>query len=155
MGELTDEQAYHRRMAVKLFNHVWDLMDKAERTQQEIDEMIHSAHASRYHWGEIGTPLEFSRGEWQISRVYSVLKRSEPALFHANRTLKLCMEHEIADFDLAYAYEALARAYLIAGETERCKSYLDLAYQASQSIQEEEDLKLVITDLDSIQKQII
>lgn len=63
----------HERFAIELFNLVWDLMDREVRTPEEDDRMLHAAHASRFHWGEIGTPLEFERGEWQISRVYSVL----------------------------------------------------------------------------------
>jgi len=39
--------------------------------------MLHMAHASCYHWSIIGTPLEIERGEWQVSRVHSVLKLSE------------------------------------------------------------------------------
>ncbi|PKN85150.1 MAG: hypothetical protein CVU46_12110 [Chloroflexi bacterium HGW-Chloroflexi-8] len=155
METLTEDQKMHRQIAVKLFNHVWELMDNPNRSLEENDEMIHSAHASRYHWGEIGTPLEFERGEWQISRVYCVLKRAEPALYHARRTLQICLEYEIGDFDLAFAYEAMARASLIAGEIEECKNYLDLAYTASNSIKEEDDQKILLEDLESIQSQII
>jgi len=154
MDTLTEDQKIHRQFAVKLFNHVWELMEKTERSHEEVDEMIHSAHASRYHWGEIGTPLEFARGEWQISRVYCVLNRAEPALFHADRTLQLCLAYQIGDFDLAFAYEAKARASLIAGEIENCKNYLDLAYQASNSIKEEDDQKILLEDLESIQNRI-
>jgi hypothetical protein len=35
--------------------------------------MIHSAHASRYHWQAVGDASDKAIGEWQISRVYSVL----------------------------------------------------------------------------------
>ncbi|MEM2102674.1 MAG: hypothetical protein QXM22_04095 [Candidatus Bathyarchaeia archaeon] len=38
-------------------------IDKKDRTREEDDKMVHAAHASRFHWGEIGTPLEFERGE--------------------------------------------------------------------------------------------
>jgi len=154
MESLTEDQKIHRQIAVKLFNRVWELMDKPERSHEEVDEMIHSAHASRFHWGEIGTPLEFARGEWQISRVYSVLKRAEPALFHANRTLQLCLAYQIGDFDLAFAYEAMARALLTANEIEDCKRNLDLAYLASKSIKEEEDQKILLEDLENIRSQI-
>ena len=68
-------QELHKKFAVDLFNLVWDLLDNGERTMEEDDRMLHAAHASRFHWGEIGTPLEFERGEWQISRVYAVLNR--------------------------------------------------------------------------------
>ena len=49
--------------------------------------MIHAAHASRYHWSKVGTNANLARGEWQVSRVYTVLDRAEPALYHAHRCL--------------------------------------------------------------------
>jgi hypothetical protein len=126
----------HRKYATELFNLTWDLLDKEERTPEKVDAMIHAAHASRYHWGEIGTPLEFERGEWQISRVYAVLNRPEPALYHAHRCLDICQANEIGDFDLAFAYEALARAYAVAGESETSGEYIELAIEAAQQIED-------------------
>ena len=81
------DQAARRQLAVDLFNHVWTLLDTDERTPEQDVEMIHAAHASRHHWGEVGTPVNVARGEWQISRVYATLGRGEPALFHAQRCL--------------------------------------------------------------------
>ena len=101
----TDE----RKLAASLFNHVWDLMEKKNRTIEENDRMIHAAHASRYHWAN-GEPVNLARGEWQVSRVYSIQGRSEPALYHARRSLQICKDNRIGDFDLAFAYEAIARA---------------------------------------------
>ena len=40
----------HRRLGISLFNRVWELMEQAERTPAEVDEMIGAVHASRYHW---------------------------------------------------------------------------------------------------------
>lgn len=113
--------------------------------------MIHAAHASRFHWGEIGTPLEFERGEWQISRVYSVLKRSEPALHHAERCLDICRKNSIGDFDIAFAYEALARAYAVAGQKIQSEAHLKLAREAAQLIKKEEDKNYFLSELKTIQ----
>ena len=89
-NEEAGRQEQHKAFAVECFNLVWGLLDKADRTAEDDERMVHAAHASRFHWGEIGTPLEFARGEWQISRVYAVLGRSEAALHHAQRSLDLC-----------------------------------------------------------------
>jgi hypothetical protein len=78
-----------RVLAAGLFNHVWTLLETPDRTPDQIDEMIHAAHASRYHWGEVGEPVNLARGEWQCARVYSVLGRGEPALWHARRCLEI------------------------------------------------------------------
>ena len=72
--------------------------------------MLDAPHASRFHWGEVGTAVNLARGEWQVSHVYAVLNRAEPALYHARRCLAICEANAIGDFDLAYAYEAIARA---------------------------------------------
>jgi hypothetical protein len=140
----------HKKFAVGLFNLTWSLLDKKDRTRQEDDKMIHAAHASRFHWGEIGTPLHFERGEWQISRVYSVLKRSEPALYHANRCLEICKENNIGDFDMAFAYEAMARAHAVAGQNAECKKCIELAKKAGDQIKEKEDRDYFFTELKTI-----
>src|SRR6056297_3541159 len=111
MIEITKEM--HKKLAMDTFNKTWDLLDKTNRSEAEKAEMIHTAHASRYHWGQVGTPLEFQRGEWQISRVYAVLEMGESALFHAEIALKTCQEKGIGDFDLAFPYEAVTRAFSI------------------------------------------
>jgi hypothetical protein len=141
---------FHKRMAVDLFNRVWDLLDKQERTGAEEDEMLHAAHASRYHWGEIGTPLNFERGEWQISRVYAVLGRPEPALFHARKCLQICEENDIGDFDIAFAYEAMSRAYASAGDAGECEKYQELARKAGEEIEEDGDREMFLGELNTV-----
>lgn len=87
--QITGDVDPRRKLAADLFNTVWSLMEKANRTREEDDMMIHAAHASRYHWAEVGTAVNLARGEWQISRVYCVLNRAESALFHAKRCLEI------------------------------------------------------------------
>jgi len=140
----------HRKFAVELFNLTWSLLDKKDRTVEDNDKMIHVAHASRFHWGEVGTPLEFERGEWQISRVYSVLKRSEPALYHAKRCLEICKEHNIGGFDIAFAYEAMARVYAVANNKAECERYIQLAREAGERIEKKEDRDYFFSELKTI-----
>lgn len=140
----------HRQLAVDLFNHAWALMKLETRTREQDDEMLHAAHASRYHWGEIGEPVNFARGEWQCARVYAVLKRAEPAYYHAQRCLDICLENNIGDFDLAFAYEALARAAMVMGDAPEMQHYLELAREAGDKIVEEDDQQVFDADLATI-----
>ncbi|KAF0815728.1 MULTISPECIES: hypothetical protein [unclassified Cytobacillus] len=144
------EKDEHKKLAISLFNKVWDLMEKPDKTEEEKHEMIHMVHTSRYYWGMVGQPVNLSRGEWQISRVYTVLNRAEPALFHAKRNLEICLSNKIGDFDLAFAYEALARAYQIAGDEKNVQLYKMLAFEAAGEIANEEDKIVVLNDLESI-----
>lgn len=145
--EVTPEQ--RRRLAVDLFNHAWTLMQLSGRTPEQDDELIHTAHASRHHWSEVGTAANLARGEWQISRVYATLGRAEPALHHANRCLAYCeaSPHELEDWDLAYAYEALARAHLVAGEAAEGERCVARARELGERIADPEDREQLEQDL--------
>ena len=136
-----------RRIAVELFNETWAMLERPDRDAEEDLRMLHAAHASRFHWGEIGEPVNLARGEWQCSRVYAVLGRAEPARFHAERCLELCEANGIGDFDLAYAYEALARAERLAGDEEAVRRHLDDARAAATRIAEAEDREHFLRDL--------
>jgi hypothetical protein len=146
---MTEEQ-FHKKMAVDLFNRTWDLLDKPERTREENDELVHAGHASRYHWGKVGKPANLARGEQQLSHIYAVLKRAEPALYHGQRTLEICQANGIADFDLAFAYEALARGHAVAGNQPERTRYLELARTAAAGIAKEEDRKYFLSQLDTV-----
>lgn len=89
-----DEQ---RRLAANLFNGVWRPLEQEDRTLSDDDRMLHMAHVSRYHWGEISAPENLSRGEWIVSRVYAVLGRTEPSRYHAERGLQLCQDKASAN----------------------------------------------------------
>ena len=136
-------QGEERQLAIDLFNEVWRLME----SRADDDRMLHAAHASRYHWGEVGEAKNLARGEWQCSRVYTVLGRGEPALHHALRCLAICEQAEIEDWDLPYAYEAIARAYLIAGDLEKAESYAQLARDVGEKVEDSEDREHLFEDL--------
>ena len=144
------DPADRRQLAVDLFNHVWTLLERSDRTALEDDEMLHAAHASRYHWGEVGEPVNLARGEWQISRVYAVLGRAEPAMWHARRVVALCEEHGIGDWDIAFGWEAVARAAAVAGDSAQSATALARARELSAAIADAEDRELLLTDLATI-----
>jgi hypothetical protein len=147
---VTLDAAGHRATAVSLFNDVWSLLGQADRTPEDDDRMLHMAHASRYHWGQVGTAVNLVRGEWQCSRVYAELGRGEPARHHARRALDLCRAAGIGDFDLAFCYEAMARASAVCGDAAERDRWLALGREAAADVSDDEDRALVLADLDSV-----
>jgi hypothetical protein len=143
------DPATRRKLAVDLFNRTWALLKKSDRTTADDDEMIHGAHASRYHWGEAegGGPVNRARGEWQCSRVYAVLGRSEPAMWHARRCLAICESNGIADWDIASAYEAMARANLAADDLAQVAAWKAKGVAALDAIADRDDRELIESDL--------
>lgn len=143
------DPASHRSLAVDLFNHVWRLLEKPDRTAAETDEMIHAAHASRFHWSraEGSQPINLGRGEWQCSRVYAVLGRGEPALWHATRCLSFAEGPDAEDWDLAAACEAMARASAVAGDPGAAAEWKAKAVAALASIADPADREVIEGDL--------
>ena len=149
---MSEDIKWHEKFAKDSFNKTWDLLDKNDRTTEENNEMVHAAHTSRYHWGILvandeGTYVNLQRGEWQISHVYVILERMEPALYHAKLCLDLTKEHKIGDFDLAFAYEAIARASALAEKKEDYEKYFKLAEDAGNKIKKKDDKEYFFEEL--------
>jgi hypothetical protein len=146
------DAATHRRLAVGLYNFTWTLMEKPDRTADETDLMIHGAHASRYHWEKVAAAVNRARGEWLCARVYSVLGRAEPALWHARRCLAIVEAggDGFEDWDRASALEAVARAYAVAGNRVESDRYRAIAAAELPKIAEADDREVIEKDLASI-----
>lgn len=113
--------------------------------------MLHGAHASRYHWARAGRPVNLAVGEWQLARVYAVLRRPEPARFHARRSLEIAQHARLGRFYLAYGYEALARAEAVAGRAGPRERYLRLARKVGEGIRDADDRRMLWEDLASVE----
>ena len=135
-----------RRLASELFTLTWDYLGMASRTGSEDDLMIHAAHASRWHWGRAGGPEQWAIGDWLCSRVYAVLDRGEPALYHAQRCLAVCEEHRMGNFVPASAHEALARAHAVRGDMELARIERNLSYAAAIDL-DDDDRGVIEADL--------
>jgi hypothetical protein len=144
------DAAAHRRLGVDLFNHVWTLIEKADRVPAETDEMIHAAHASRYHWSKAGStvnPAERAAIAWRLP----VLRRAEPAVWHAGQPPGLRRGGDRRgrgrDWDLAAAREGMARAAAVAGDEAVAIRWRDLAREALTTIADPADRELIEGDL--------
>lgn len=139
-----------RQLAADLFNLVWTLLEQTGRTTEDDDRMVHAAHASRYHWGQVGGPQQLAIGEWQCARVYSVLGRAEPALHHARRCLEIASAGDVPDWLIASAHEGMARAYAVAGQRESALASRAAAETALAKVADAEDRQVVEDDLASL-----
>ena len=144
------DAATQRQLGVDLYNSTWVLLEKADRTPAETDEMLHRAHASRWHWARVGADVNLARGEWLCSRVYATLGRGEPALWHARRCVEIdeALPAEAREsWDLPAAYEAMARASLVAGDTASGALWKAKATTALESIADADDRMPIEQDL--------
>jgi len=147
--KLTMEE-FHKKTARETNNRIWSVLDAENPTEAQLEEVLHMAHASRYHWSKIGTAVNAVRAEYMITRVYCAMKRGEPALFHAKRCLEIAKENNIGDWDLAFVYEVVARAHSVAGNKTMCKKYHKLAQSAIDEIKDLGDKKICQGELDKV-----
>jgi DNA-binding transcriptional MerR regulator len=157
LQSLIDEKEYlmidHRTIGVDLFNKTWTLMERTTRSPDEDDEMIHTAHASAYHWLQVGTCANRARSEWQCSRVHVILGQVDQALYHARRCHELVQANEddsMEIWDLPAAYEALARAHLAGGHREEAAHWAELGRTATAKIEDDEDRAVMEADFATI-----
>jgi hypothetical protein len=144
------DPATRRALAVGLYNHCWELLEIPDRTPEQAAELIHAAHASRYHWGEIAdTPARLWRGEWMCARVYAVLGRGEPALWHARRAVTLVEAGGAAteEWDRPAIYEAMARASFAAGDAAEGTAWKARAAELAAALTDADDREVIERDL--------
>lgn len=105
------ETDWHRRQGVAANNAAFELLAGA-RDAAGDEELLRTAYAAAYHWQRVaGAGVEHAiRADYLISRALGETGQPARALVVADRALAACGQHGLADFDLAYALEAWARA---------------------------------------------
>lgn len=145
---ITIEEA-HSQIAKSSNGLVWQNLEKKHRTPEEDSEMLTAAHTSLFHWLKIGTHAHAQRGNWLLARVYTVLGEPRLAMKYANLCLELTnqFKDEMQDFDIAYAFEAIARSNALAGNLEQARSYYEMSMKAGEVLSSPEDIKIFMKDL--------
>lgn len=138
-----------RSFALLTNQRCWELLAKQGRSAHEDDELLYAAFASCYHWLQIGGPVEQQRGEYLVAKVYISLNNATEAMAHAHKCWQLTEQHraDMQDFDLAFAYELLARAHAMQGAVEQAAAYYEKARAAGHAIQDDEDRAIFVADL--------
>ena len=146
-----DLKAAHKFFAAECFNQAWDLLDKAQRTAEEDEQLVRLTMASHYHWTqrEDYNATNRSVAYWQTARVFAVLGQAENARHYAQLCLQASREG-VAPFFLGYAYEALARAEAAAGNQQQMEIYLARARELAEKVTEEESKKMLLDDLGTV-----
>ncbi len=141
------DAAWHRFCAVEANNATWELITRPERDGEADEDMLRRAYAAAYHWDRAAgrTPANAVRADWLLARVHVLAGRPEVGLQHARRCLDGCERHGLADFDLAYAHEAHARALQALGRTEEAAAARSAALAVP--LADEEDRQHLEADL--------
>jgi hypothetical protein len=145
-----DLAAAHKYFAADCFNKAWDLIEKPERTPEEDRLMVALNQASIFHWLNRAdcTSENLSVGFWQASRIQALLGRADEARRQAETSLSY--SHSLAPFYLGYAYEALARAEFLAGNSANGHEHLQSAKLHAASVENKDHQAMLLNDLNSL-----
>jgi uncharacterized protein YndB with AHSA1/START domain len=137
---------WHRAQGIDCNNSIWELVGEPASPERD-EELLRRAYAAAYHWQRAArsTPVNEMRARYMLSKVHHLTGQAERALHYADATMALCTELDIADFDLAYAHEARARALRALGRTDEAAG----AWAAAKStpIADPDDKAIVDQDL--------
>ena len=131
----------HKWFAIEFNNGAWDALEKANRTPEETDLMVHLAHASTYHWRLIGTDIEYQRGLCLVAQAHAAAGDGDAAVRNAELCLSILEANadKFQDWDKAFSFDALARAHWAAGNSEAAAKAKQQAETAGHEISGEED----------------
>jgi tetratricopeptide (TPR) repeat protein len=131
-----DLAAAHRWFAVEFNNQAWDLLEAAERTDEQTEQMLHTAHAAWLHWAQAGSVLNRQRAECLLASAYAAAGRVEPAVRYGRSCVQLSQQpdSEQTPFDQATAHACLARALSLAGQTEEAAEHHRQASLAAEGL---------------------
>jgi hypothetical protein len=145
-----DLAAAHKYFASDCFNKAWDLIEKLQRTPEEDRLMVTLNQASLFHWMNRAdcTSENLSVGFWQASRIQALLGRAD----EARRLAETCLSYSdsLAPFYVGYAYEALARAEFMAGDSAKGQEHLHSAKRHAANVENKSHKDMLLKDLDSL-----
>jgi hypothetical protein len=142
-----DTVRWHRTMGPLLFNRTWELLDLAERTPADEESMLAATLGQRYHWYQVGTPLNKAVADWQVARVAAVLGYAELAGRFAQLSLDMCTEHDLPPFYRGYAHEALARAADVMDDHQTRDQHVLAARELLPHVEDERERMMLDTDV--------
>ena len=150
MTEKMTVDEFHKKFAIETNNGIWPTLDKETPPVAELEDALHMAHTSLYHWSKIGKPINIARAQYMIARVTSAMGMAEPTLYHARRCLEITEETGIGDFDLAFAYEVMTRAFALAKDREKFDKYMKKAQKAIEEVKGDQDRAICVGELDKV-----
>jgi hypothetical protein len=139
----SESQQWHRQIAMNCNNRAWALSVQP-RTPVEDREMLDAAHASAYHWAQVGTELNRMRATMLLAEVHALLGHGRTAQAFASVMHSYFLGRgDTPDWELAFTHAICAHCAYAAGDTEAHRTAYREAVAALGAIADEEDRQVV------------
>lgn len=131
--------ASHRFFAVECNNEAWRLTELPSRTPEETESMLHNAHASAYHWAQVGTEANTVKGWALLAQAHALAGNGRLASHYAQQNLDAVTSQASADLEIAFAYIIMANTAHASGDLEEHANYYAKAEASGNVIVDPED----------------
>ncbi len=140
--EASEIAQWHRKFAMACNNRAWELSVEI-RTPARDTELLNLAHASAWHWAQVGTELNQMRAKMLLAEVHAALDFGSSALRLAQEMRDYFSKIDTPDWEIAFVHTVYAHAASAAGDsTEHRRAYVN-AVAAIAAVADNEDRQVV------------
>ena len=140
--QTSDASAWQRKFATACNNRAWELSVQ-DRGPAEDREMLNAAHASAWHWSQVGNELNRMRATMLLAEVHALLGFAQSALAYAAEMREYFLRVGAPEWETAFVHVIHAHSAAAAGAREQHISSYELATAALAAIQDEEERSIV------------
>ena len=137
-----DTPTWHKRFAASCNNRAWELSVQP-RTRAQDREMLDLAHASSWHWSQVGTELNRMRAQMLLAEVHALLGMGTSSVVLAEEMRDYFLGRESEPWERALTHAICAHAAYAANRPEEHRRAHGEAAAALRDIADEEDRKIV------------
>jgi len=112
--------------------------------------MLNAAHASAWHWTQVGTELNRMRAFMLLAEVHALLGFGQSALAYADEMRTYFLGIQSPDWEMAFVHVVHAHAASAAGETDKHRTSYRLAVAALEAISRAEERGAVASTLSHV-----
>lgn len=138
----------HRTIAVSTFNGCWELLEST-RSAEDDRNLLSLAFASRYHWLQAGTAMQWATSDWMVSRCAAAIGEGNLSLTFAKSALETTPEDAPA-WMRASMHEGMARACAAIGDDEGRVQHIARARQILASEPSQQDRELIESQIATV-----
>jgi hypothetical protein len=112
-----DQASAERWFAMEFNNEAWNIVESPRRSPEQIERLLHLAHAACLHWSAVGDSLNRQRALDLLAHAHAAAGRGELAIEYAEQAWRLSETHrdKQSPFDRAEACATMVIALGAAG----------------------------------------
>ncbi|MCD4847607.1 MAG: hypothetical protein K8R76_05410 [Candidatus Aegiribacteria sp.] len=156
LSNAESKQIVHEAFSGGCFNKCWGLIEKTDRSLEDVEDMLLLAQASLWHWKQRSDckPMNLSVAYWQLSRVYALAGYYDQARKFGGKCLKVSRDNNLPPFYVGYAYEALARTEVLNKDFKAAGSFLEKAEKEFEGVTDKDEKEFLGTDIAELRNDI-